>query len=1256
MKKRYLFLILTIVLSALMALACTYEDEQKPVFTPDPYLGYDGVDPNATVEVDDYITLDGTLNEDIWMGNKTVLNIAGATTDQVTGTAVDKTLYGDRSARVMSFVGEKAIYFGIDALDKNLYYNGERAQTHNTGVEIFVAKSNQSGFIKGCYSIRINPTGKGKGYFYRMYEPRYDDGVLGKLDTGNDSNYWTLKTDDRGLVSVAIKTNGTVMNSASQTDYDSKNNVGYVVEVAVDKSLIGGEDATDFIYTVSYFQARNFTENRIGSSIVSGTKANDPSTWLLATSDGFVSDKKAYFDKKTMADENVTIDGVLDDGLWSNAVGRTIVTNVLRAQNANEKEKLRYTTYAVTTGKGVYVGIECNDANAYFHGSDGSINYNTGAEVMITVGGETTINPAKTKQIRVNVGGATKRYNGKWSRKDEYAYLEAPYGALIASKVKGEINTSTTDGWTSEIFLPWDSFAVDLIDNFDDIAIVTNIYRATADRNSCNYLTALSNGRNYSRQANPQKHWMLFNGGKPVYDGVKVNDILFEPNDLTNGKYEIIVTANYFDDFVSNSKFSEIFVPATNGSFDFNGNDCVTVTDNGDGTYLISINKDKATAFETIQPVTFTCGEKQTQLFACIEDEIVVDGVLNDGAWAQVNSLKTTQSNGGFTSTNDLKIALRESAMFISAKITDENFDAFRDKLPLGLEMYISVDGSIESGKTFQLRIASNSALPILYDYIDNGSTYPWGNITYPYGEIIFASDNNGSYAIEAKIPYSAFGLEEKPQSLEIYPLTSFVRKTTDNGAKSVRLDKFEGGNYTYDKRFYHTFDSSGYAPTRTLTLDKDGKQIDKVNMYAVLDEADGYYSGEVTMSLYPDTVFPVLDASFGEYDAYFENLGGGKYAYALPKTLMEEKKEIVVTVTSSAYSLNSKLLFKMIELDGFVFSVETHNIYNLALNDENYEFDLTVTADDDGKYPIDGLTFSNNCQVTAKGKGVYAVKMEKSLVESKQKHDLTVKITMLGREISDTITMHYAPWNDEETAKIRSYLNFDGTIDDMKGGNTYLGTGSTANFVDGTDGQGIQLQNPDKESPKAPKRNVNVSQPLGTSDFTISFDLKLDPTAIGSFNTAAQYELLSSGGAVDSGSDTVQISAYDNKKASIGFRIQLGKTGGATHYYYDNLKLPVDEWFNFALEVDRNYTGTTETVEKVNAKVYINGVLKANNLVSINLVDGKLQTLGNGNIALGGDYWLYDGGSRKLQMDNFMLYDGFFTTAQLEYLGNRVK
>lgn len=961
MKKRNLFVLLIVtLLASVFALGC--KDNTNTPYTPEPYTDFNGIDYKSVVELDSYITLDGVLDEEIWTNSKTTIDIEGATTDQETKKPIDVSVYGERNATVYSYIGEKALYFAFDVTDKNLYYDFYSPQGQNTGVEIYLAKSTQGSFEKGAYSIRICATGEeGKGTFYKVYEPKYYDGVPSRVEESSPAQ-WREKFDSLGYVDAVAKIDGTVKNSLDVEDYDTSNNTGYVIEIAIDKSIIGGEDANSFVYTAAFCQARGFGKKRLNNSFIPNTSYLNPSTWLLVTNDGHIADKNAYLDVNVVYDTDLaTLDGKLDDKLWESAVGRTVVTNVKRSAETGETENVKITSYAVTTPKGVYVGIESNDAYVYFHGNDIHPKYNTGAEVGIAVGKTTNINSKKVRQIRLNVGGKGKRYFGVDNAGESYAYKEGYFPMLMASSVvEGELNTSTAKGWTGEIFVPWSSFGMTKDDYFDGIALFVSSYRGYPSETQSDYFTGMT-GNSYSADCNPQEKWYVFENGKPVYD-LNLKTTTFDLNDVENGYYDKTIALGFTDTITDRAGYQEIFATTVGGAFGFDEEDGVIVTDNEDGTYRIQIPVTSARNYTDAQQVKFT-----------------VNGFENE----------------------------------LSVKIKT---------------CYVNYDG---------------------------------------------------------------------------------------------------------------------------------------VNLFVVQKSGDFY------------------------------------------------------------------------------------------------TFDVLITSDESGLNGLTGATFDADYEVTEKGNGVYTFKMPKVVVEANNEHLITVSVEQNGQMLTDTFVLYYDAWSAQELSKVASYLNFNGNITDAKGNTVTAGTGSTPTFVSGTDGQGIKLRNPDKESPSI-KNNVNVAKSLGTSDFSMAFDVKLDPNAIGNCTTGAQYELVQSGATVDTGLDTFQISAYDNNRQSIGFRIQLGIPNGSSarvnSYYFNNLGLPTNKWFNLAIVVDRNYTGTTETEEKVAVSVYINGTLRQTNVMSVDKVSGQLQTLGNGNIELGGGFWAWDSGQRYLEMDNFLLYDGFLTQKQINDIATPAK
>lgn len=1267
MKKKALILFVVTLFSAILALGCSQNGDNG--YTPDPYTGFNGYDPAVEVPLEDFITIDGVLDEDIWTNCKTEIEIAGATKDSLTGLPVDVETYGERSATVYAYIGEECVYFAVDVKDKNLYWNIGRAQGQNTCVEINVAPSGQVGFMRGCYSFRYNPKGTGVDPHTVVYEPKYLNGVASHLEA-NKNNTWAQKGVVPGWTKAATVVNGQVMTSADQKDeYSTENNEGYVLEVAINKKVLGGANVKDLLFTVSFSQARDFNTNRIGNSYIKGTTYINPATWKVLTNDGVIADedKEAYLDATVDYDDDlITIDGLLHDDIWDDAIGRTVVSNVKRSVSADEKEYLETTTYAVTTDKGVYIGIKTNDANAYHH-DDSQYTYNTGAEVLIHAGKTNKINPRNTKQIRFNVAGPGRRYNGNDPTKDVYAYSASYFPAKMAGAVLGGLmNTSTADGWSGEIFIPWTSLGIGKTDYRNGIAVLVNPYRAYEDSSKKQYISAVEGVKYGYDGLNcfPQDDWFLFRDNAPLCS-VNLDDIALTKTDLKDGYYQANVSAVLYDDVVTRTGFFEKFDTLAGGSFSFADENGVIVTEDGNGNYFIKIPADKAEAFEDGKNVVFTCGTHEKEINVSVESEIAIDGILDEDIWSGVNKLSTTQTTNGITSTNDFTVILRDSAMYLSANITDANFDAFRDKLALGLELCIYTGKkTITTKNMYQLRITSNASEALTYKYVESNppSDWPWIQIgTNANVKFAFVSDNNGGYVIEAKIPYTVIGLDEKPENVQIAPFTAFVTNaSTETGAKGAKLFNWGGGTYTDEIPLFHKFDENGFAPDKVVLVNEFDRTIETLPILMGMKMEEEKYVGEINVSLYPDNVMPVLDANFGEYNEYFTNLGNGKYAYAIPAELIAENVDLLVPITSAGRKINVTFHVVPKRADSLYASAEGINLFTSTLVDGYYVFETTITADEFGEFPVEEVSFINDCEAVEKGNGVYEVRVKKDFAESSNARWFTIKAVIKGFSVQDNFMVTYNGWTEEELASVRSYLNFDDNIDDVKGANVTVGTGSSPTYVEGTTGKGIKLQNPDKEDVGAPKNNLNLKQSLGTEDFSIAFDLKLDSNAIGKGTTTAAYEIVQSGDNVDTGSDTFQLSAYDNGKKSIGFRIQLSDrvndSSRVSTYYFDNLDLPVDEYFNFVLVVDREYKGTTETEEKVSVSVYINGVIKKTNEMRITIVDGQLQTLGNGNLALGGDYWTYDGGHRYLEMDNFLLYGGKLTQTQITTIASVIE
>ena len=121
----------------------------------------------------------------------------------------------------------------------------------------------------GCYSIRVNPTGKEE-----------NNGASAKIYVSNvDKNGWRLSSEE-GMYAAAAKVDGKVCSSPNDSSYSTKKNKGYVVEIAVSKTLLG-KDVQSIRYTAAFVQDKGFSLPRLGNSFISGTTYNNPNTWVI---------------------------------------------------------------------------------------------------------------------------------------------------------------------------------------------------------------------------------------------------------------------------------------------------------------------------------------------------------------------------------------------------------------------------------------------------------------------------------------------------------------------------------------------------------------------------------------------------------------------------------------------------------------------------------------------------------------------------------------------------------------------------------------------------------------------------------------------------------------------------------------------------------------------------------------------------------------------------------------------------------------
>ena len=235
----------------------------------DYYTAFRGNMPTKTKAPEDLVSINGTLTEKVWTNLATVTVIEGATVDANTKEPIDVEVYGERQAKVYTYLGERAIYFAFEVTDKNLFFNETQPQGRSTCVEIYFTTGDNTTFNNKCYSIRINPIGEG--------EVTYNIGVYVQNDKGTEWRYSEIAHN----VKVAVKVNGKVQTSADEK-YDTSKNVGYTVEIAIDKILIG-LDANTFRFTAAFVQDKGYDEPRLNNTFIPDTHYMQPETWIVFT-------------------------------------------------------------------------------------------------------------------------------------------------------------------------------------------------------------------------------------------------------------------------------------------------------------------------------------------------------------------------------------------------------------------------------------------------------------------------------------------------------------------------------------------------------------------------------------------------------------------------------------------------------------------------------------------------------------------------------------------------------------------------------------------------------------------------------------------------------------------------------------------------------------------------------------------------------------------------------------------------------------
>ena len=1251
MRKKSLIILLLVLLMSATVFACA---GNKYKF--DDYTDFSGGDNSIQFETDADMTLDGVLDEEAWANvNNKMSAVSSYSTDE-------EPLKMD----VYTHFGEKALYFAFDVTDNTIFVNQSRKQSRNTGVELYLSALDNFTFGKGCISVRVTP-----------WENGSEPSVTYWIPSGG--NMW-FQTKVAGKYKAGTRIDGKIN--------ERKGAKGYVVELAVSYDLIGGK--TDAIqYTASFVQSRVLErEERLDNTFFKGTSYVSPGSWIGVTENSILAgdDKYSYLDANYVTpDADMNVDGKLDDEKWQEIItagkGKTIT---------HKSTGISLTTYALFGENGVYIGLDSNDPEVWYS-PDRQTKYNTGAEIFVSALGATELTNDSAVQFRFAVGGGTLRYRANPS--SQYPWTSSYFPAKVAGSVKngGEFNKPVTgdyagvDGWQGEIFIPWSAFGATTEEQKSQIAIFNCIYWSRSDAETpgsteWKYLAPAGTEVTGAGSGgmNPQKTFFRFTKADGfVFGGVEVPDVVFFKG--TDGTYKATVTPKYVD-AVTSAGFETAIKPVTGGEFSVTGITGTQFTDNGDGTYTMTVPQSEAAKFEGGKVARFTLEDGVYADFTIeyvdidsskfdtsrVKAYVNFDGgiknlvgdataVVDRGTPSLVKYDTGSAINGYYAANmrrSSVKLAttVGTGSFVMSAMVNGTDVkNYFKTDTEGGYSMVLFGTGNVDGTKGFALQARRDNVFVRMPD----GKRYDHANaLTYisdGWQRWTFMVDRE----TEGKLTYTLYIDNQKVASKTI-DLDSALSLDVENyntvgiGIPGCKLDGDGSGNSYTDKsigidEFVYTTGTYSFGELLNMIAwvneanAKYAFATDDVTFDFNAVTADGY-TQQLRVTAYPDdgTVVDVTDVTFGaEIAPYITKADGADYfTLTIPADKVAEFKDGVVT-TYTYNGVTKQFTVKYVALEALYLDATEVTAWKKNRVGDNYVFTVGVYGDADLTAMVKGASFGDwNDYSVDNGDGTYTFTVPASVVET-----LTAaKIVVVNKTdaTSADFRFEYKYLTAEELAAVASatdvYYDFNGNIADKISGSTTAPVKGEAIYSD-HDGENTALK------VTCNTNTVGAAISLGAESFTMSFDSKIYSEH---FSGNAGYELVTSTFDSDSNPGTFQFSVHGQNQV---LRIQVGDNAGANHYFNDTKgKIKLDAWQRFTLVVERGLENDDETLETVKITLYIDGVKVQTKTRSM----AKGQVLGNGTIYFGGNFnW----STKTSEIDNFTLVRKVLSDKEIEGL-----
>ena len=1269
MRKKSIIVVLLVLLMSVVAFACAGGNKYKL----DDYTDFTGGDNSPKLELDEDMKLDGIMDEEAWanVGNK-----MSVTSSHTHAGAEDKALKMD----VYTHFGEKALYFAFDVTDNTIFVNPSRRQSRNTGVELYMSALDNFTFGKGCVSIRITPMENGTAPIIGYYVP------------SGAKDWFQSKASGKYAAATMVDGQYNVRNGAN----------GYVVELAISYDLIGGK--TDAIqYTAAFVQALSADkEDRLDNTFLKGTSYVSPGGWIGVTETvTLAGDAKYDFldSNYVTTDSYMNVDGKLDDVKWQELIaagkGKTIT---------HKGKDITLTTYALFGDNGVYIGLDSNDPEVWYN-PDRQAKYNTGAEIFVTALGATELSNDSTVQIRFSVGGGSLRYRANPNA--EYPYTQSYFPAKIAGSVKngGEFNKSVTDdyagvdGWQGEIFIPWTAFGATTEEQKSQIAVFNCIYYSRSDAENPTgdqwKFLAPADSKVYgngSRNVNPQKSFFRFTKADGfVFGGVEVPDVVFfKGND---GSYKATIKPRYVD-AVTSADFATDTKLATGGTFSVTGIPTDSFTDNGDGTYTMTVSAENAKKFESGKEAHFSLAEGVGADFTIEYIDIDsskfdvnkliaylnFDGTAKTTAGSAASSVTrgtaefvkygTGSANNGYYAAN-----MRKSSVKLDATLGTDSFvmsaivngadvkNYFKNETTFGYSFVLFGTGNVDGTVGFSLQARRDN----VFIRLPNGKRYSHAAV------LDFVTDGWQRWTLSVdrettdKLTYTLYIDAEKvaTNTIDLASDLSFDienNNTIGIGAPGCKLDgDGTGGGYTDKSVGIDEFvcATGAYSFGEMLNMvawtneahAKYAFDADDIRFNYNDVTTDGY-TQQIRVAVYREdgTTADVTDVTFGaEIAPYITQATDADYfTLTIPANKVGEFKDGVAT-TYTYNGATRKLTVKYDALERIYLDVTGVSAWKKNKVGDNYVFTIGVYGKSDLSAIVKGAEFSEwDSYKNDNGDGTYTFTVPASVVEALDAPK-TITVTKGADVTTASFTFEYKCYTAAELAALanatEAYIDFDnGNVTDKVQNRAYvLDTREDANIVDGAKYEGDKYLAANQK-----KTSVKLATALGTDSFSVSMlvngaDVRkyaLDDYINGVPGAKAGYAFVLFG--------TGNVDGANGFSVRVRKDIVQVKIGSSSKGYSANVLSKItDNWQRWTVTFDRSTEGTVKYV------VYIDGVAVINDSVAYG---GSFDVEGFGTLGIGAPGCALDNNGngytdKSIGLDNFVLVRKALTAHEVEGL-----